>query len=460
MNNSQSTPFMTPSSAYFTPKEPGTKIFEIDDSDYISLMQSGELKEEYCDLGRVFDDIEVLRSDSASPTLQAFVKVKPGKATPEILAYLNKRRSQQKDTRIFVKLWPRETGSRGDSNRWYIEPIVYRYLKEKLIDTGITPNIMEYVSTGYCSDLFSDASNWLDETNLMDWKRRYMGLENVTKQVVDAKWGKLEEKNSGPLDGKVILIEKGEGSSLEDLIKSSFLNIVQNGTPLLRLKDFKCILFQVGYTLDQMHRIGVKHNDLHAGNVWINKRSEVTMEYDFEDNSGTSRSMRMRTKYVAKLYDFDLSAFTDSSIINSYLGVEGSGDLCDLFSICHNPDPLFDWLTLTVIARSKIIDIIEKIAGNFTMSAKTRKIINKELKELVEFLDDIIIEEKLRDPHGDYYRFPGRYCAVPGADGCEDPGKPVPKHMMKSYVDLYEEGKFDDIKSKATVTKNKKFPIQ
>jgi hypothetical protein len=105
------------------------------------------------------------------------------------------------------------------------------------------------------------------------------------------------------LDGacKTLITERGTDSLL-----SLFVNIRLKKIELSH-KDFYAILFQVYYTLEVFSRLGIRHNDLHFGNI-LYRRLSVPEDLYYEvdgDDGGDKIIVHLRTRYIVKIFDMD-----------------------------------------------------------------------------------------------------------------------------------------------------------
>lgn len=89
------------------------------------------------------------------------------------------------------------------------------------------------------------------------------------------------------------VIEKIKGISLHDFIDHS---------PKLDLETMLIILFQIVYTCHIMSHIGMAHNDLHFGNIFIETTSNTPICYKLD-----TFSVLMNVTHFVKIIDFDQS---------------------------------------------------------------------------------------------------------------------------------------------------------
>ena len=105
-------------------------------------------------------------------------------------------------------------------------------------------------------------------------------------------------------------------SNLETL--SDFIKVdLQNSEVHNRSKIMYNILFQIIYTLEVFNRVGIMHNDLHTGNIFIvmnnncfNKPNyrKTFKHYRFKSSDGTQFSVKLENiGFDVRIYDYDRS---------------------------------------------------------------------------------------------------------------------------------------------------------
>jgi hypothetical protein len=84
------------------------------------------------------------------------------------------------------------------------------------------------------------------------------------------------------------------------------------------LEDMYDILFQVVYTLECFRRLGLRHNDLHLGNVGIlhtTARQQLRYAVPAQADGGAATYVQLHTRYVVKLFDMDRSTDADPRVL-------------------------------------------------------------------------------------------------------------------------------------------------
>jgi hypothetical protein len=138
---------------------------------------------------------------------------------------------------------------------------------------------------------------------------------------------------------KILITKKAKGRKLQDWLQSD--EVPQQGK---QLQSFiKDILFQIAYTLLVFEDLGLMHNDLHAGNVFVEKL-ERPLHLAF--NVGTQTIVR-DVHYFVQIYDFDRSAkvrtkYNDLVLRNTYLDSE----FCETYGECNDFRRHADWFNV------------------------------------------------------------------------------------------------------------------
>ncbi len=369
-----------------------------------TLTEDYELDDMYCNIDQVFDDVRVLESQTASRTTQAIVKIRPSETNSLLNSYV-KNLPTTSGPNAFLKLSPM---NHDTLNKPTVEIAIYKYIDAVLIQPGVTPHLMKYVASAHCTQL-KNHLGWLPNINkiIEHWfERDEDANDGDTLLPIDV------IRNEVMKDGKLLIIELGQGQSLRELVRTATLSEYQ----------LKGILFQIGYTLRQLHLAGIRHNDLHDANVWINILKEPR-EFTYQLHDG--QYARIKTIYNVKIYDFDLSVFTNEVLVSE----DVRDEFCPSFGICHHPDPLHDWVT--------VIHHLYTRGDDDKVSPENQSLVTNTVFEIVE--DPTLLE-------GDYYIHMGHYCQMTDEDEC-DPQGTVPPNLIRSFEELWEGHYFSEFET-------------
>lgn len=163
------------------------------------------------------------------------------------------------------------------------EVMLYEYLN-KLVQMRVTPNLV--LSLGVYDCTFAEVARNTDP--------------QINEKLQKAALAIYKGKNVAPsLDDPVrfLLLERGRGKSLYDMLENKNLSESQ----------VVSLLFQVLYTLSALSDRGVRHADLHLGNVFVDRLSEPkTVLHYFPNPEKSENYMSVPTfGVVAKLFDWD-----------------------------------------------------------------------------------------------------------------------------------------------------------
>jgi hypothetical protein len=213
-------------------------------------------------------NIKVVKKESASDTVQMFGKID--------------------NIGVFIKLsfvlGPYDNGLD-------VETCIYKNIIKTLLLTKKTPHLINYINTQECNNI--------NELN-MDQKNKAILISEIDKMNFDfIKYNEPlinYEKNKK----QILITEKTEGMKLYEFIDEI----------TTQPEDILSIMLQIIYTLNIFNNIYLHHNDLHLGNIFIEELSQETEIYYATEpiENNPKQFIRLKTKYVAKIYDFDRSS--------------------------------------------------------------------------------------------------------------------------------------------------------
>ncbi len=175
-------------------------------------------------------------------------------------------------------------GERRD-NSLPLERTIYKQLLRPLLSNRRTPNLLRYY--GSFSESYGDARRALGEctATLDKWRER-----------VKAK----EVRDHGP-----------DGIRIRDVDTLTFVGLEHVRAHTLRrwlqtdrtYQELKSVLFQIIYTAECLYRVGIRHNDLHVGNVLIEENTNCDNIY-YRLSHDQLYALPVRSSLV-KICDFD-----------------------------------------------------------------------------------------------------------------------------------------------------------
>lgn len=254
-------------------------------------------------------------------------------------------------------------------------PFVMQYYDSGLCDTAdvISSITDEENRTKFCSCLFkalaanvtAHGSPPPTETPIPGPLQQYddprRALELIKKYMSDLD----TSKGFRPFNGNAyrmlfVMTERAQGRTLKDFILD----------PICTDRELMSIIAQLMWTLYRFEKVGVMHYDLHAENVKIDDLKTVGSWRLFFGH-GTRDFVSSRTRYMAKVYDWDFSAVipqsdssasfaecnTETTIKNSSLdGVHRCKLLnaCNRFVVGRDAVQILWWIQLCLVMRLQI----------------------------------------------------------------------------------------------------------
>ncbi len=219
-----------------------------------------------------------------------------------------------------------------DSSRY--KPILYETKLYQYISSFMlmfTPNILKSYGSIRCKKLQID---------------KFFGPKLPAKYKK-----KLEEIGCSNSDNNSdeFLINVLEYASLGDLYK-----VIQKDWQLFKLY-IKNIMFMVLYTLRCFNKFGLRHNDLHMGNILLfNIGSEVLYKFTIDETD-----YYIRTKYIPLLFDYDrASKFSQPALTNTSLD---QLDFCRTYGQCNSENYVTD--VVSFLCEMNRTTYLERILG-------------------------------------------------------------------------------------------------
>lgn len=137
-------------------------------------------------------------------------------------------------------------------------------------------------------------SGYIYEAFICKYFFDYMLKNNITPNLpfyYRTNIGKVDD------DYKINLFtEKMDGTTLKDFLKDNIINA----------DFFKIILFQIVYTLLCFQQMGIRHNDLHTSNIFIDTDIKGVIKYYINDN--VSYTVPITNVGLVKIFDMDFAS--------------------------------------------------------------------------------------------------------------------------------------------------------
>ena len=278
------------------------------------------------------------------------------------------------------------------NNAYSIEGKIYKRLSQYIVKHQ-TPHVMAFITYKECKNfmLFAKSIVRHKDNNYILYGKLLRYFEQINLDDYDLNTAQL------------LIIEKGQGESLGMSPPDGWVFSKER-----TIKEWKAVLFQVYYTLSQFSIDGIRHNDIHLNNIWIDDRVQNEFFIYF---------ISFDTYYVipvngmVKIFDFDNSSIPQEE--NTYL----TKNQCPAFGMCNSSNDKFDsftvaWYLFNVLADYLIIHNRDKEA------------------ELLTYVFELIV------PNPEWRtknccRFPSRICVING----DNLNAPIPKPDLDQNID-------------------------
>ena len=219
----------------------------------------------------------------------------------------------------------------GDTAASLIAPLEYeRRIYEKFINPlllqKITPNLRMFIGTVVCSiaSLTKAITNVVFKSKLVKLKKAY--IKRYRRKPVHAVSLVIEGFKKFEKIHYIVL-------ALNHKVNRDYSTTAKN----YATKNMASFLFQILYTLNCLKKMGLKHNDLHLGNVAIEANTKGTL---FHTNSimyvtaGNVKYVINAKNALVKLYDWDLG-FSAAVGNNETLDDNPEDGLCMDYGRCN-----------------------------------------------------------------------------------------------------------------------------
>lgn len=197
-----------------------------------------------------------------------------------------------------------------------VEAIFYNTVVVELLTQKMTPHLPK--------SYFHIITTTQFKNDLVDWNRNNKAFEKKLEEMVEYVVGDNDEfhttyyPNSSYIEKKnlseihLLCIEKISGGK-SVLPLYSYLQSFREKK--IDEKHFKSILFQILYTLYIFNRAGIRHNDLHGGNVLVKKLEQPVYHKYIVDVGNESVEFYLTLHYMVYVIDFDRVSVNNSELL-------------------------------------------------------------------------------------------------------------------------------------------------
>lgn len=287
-----------------------------------------------CNVLTKFDNIKLLSSQEKNSASKASI----------FLAEFNKKP-------IALKLFfdPKINRENYRDKSLLAEKAIYASVVNTLLLCGQTPHVLVFYAELQCKEYLTHL-----EKSDNQLEKQFFEEISVAKRKEENK--KLNFKLL-----KGFVIERCLGKSLTDMFSAEY---EPEHDQLLFDLHYLPVTFQILYTLALFSEIGLAHNDLHTGNILVERYDPPLVSRYLI----AGKLYEIKSKYMARFFDFDHSAkiatkYNDIKIENSKLT---AGKSCQNFGQCETPNIKGDMFTLMyyIYANNKnplLLSLIESI---------------------------------------------------------------------------------------------------
>lgn len=235
----------------------------------------------------------------------------------------------------------------------------------KLRYMGVTPNVLARVGT-YSLTTTND-------TKLFLYEPAIQAISNYSNYFLGA-----YDQAIRPRKETLPRVSKWERTKciMTSSVEFSLHSILMDYWLKPTREDMVGILYQIVHLMTWFEYIQMVHHDLHEGNIRVEYHAEPISLY-YQHKAG--QCVRLRTKYVVKIYDFDRSTIyknTDlgqgivvKQVLNSMTGFgvfNAKEDIFKLFFNLYKYDPKDEWKLSTLMIKLIPLHLI-RISKKFTM---------------------------------------------------------------------------------------------
>ena len=286
-------------------------------------IKSGELKIQNCNLPQWLNNFKVLGKCSASDT-------------SVVLAHT-------KDPKLQRGVSLKISYPGGYDNSLEIERGFYKIYFDFIQEQFFSPNVVTFYASFTC--------NTNDFRKIMTKDNNLSDLYKEQQILNKNQFESADEEDRKHLE--VLIIERTQGVILKNA--------------KLTNEDWVNVLFQILYTFEVFNRLGLRHNDAHLGNIFIDSldsSSPVSKAIYAVDKDSI---FKVNLQKMVKLFDLDLSgSYCDLAYIHpnyeevlQSINEEGlcentklSDDFCSAYGLCNDRNIYFDtFLTLGMITQ-------------------------------------------------------------------------------------------------------------
>lgn len=253
-----------------------------------------------------------------------------GSASSSVITFANLSvKCLHEDLDVAVKLSFARKQARDEDDSLEAERDFYEHLVPSLLVH--TPHLMLYIGTFECKSFRRQLKLMKTPVarSLMKYMNDLKSDESLTSQF------KLDH-------AYFLLTKKSGGKFLSEWIQRDYKKMRSDE----RILFINSVLTQIAYTLEVFRVVGFMHNDLHTGNVFVEKL-EKPFAYNLQIGVSADKFVKIVTPYFCRIYDFDHSS-KSATVANKYVRTNKllKNFLCSQAGECDKYTAKGDWFTL------------------------------------------------------------------------------------------------------------------
>ena len=298
-----------------------------------NAISSGDLKIDQCNLTQWLTDFKVLGKSSASNTSVVLASTHN--------YHLNRG--------VSIKI----AYKGGEDNSLDIERGFYKIFFDFIQQQFFSPNVVTFYASFSCSTK--------EFRKIMTKENKLKDLYKEDQLLNKLIWDDTHKDDRETLN--FLVIERTQGNALAKML------------PQLTGNELKSVLFQIIYTFEVFNRLGLRHNDAHLGNIFIDIldggspvgdaiyatevgvfKIDVTKMVKFFDLDLASTQLNCDKKGTPKINNAYIDIINELKHYDLCKNTKLDGEMCDEYGMCNNDlNEYFDsFLTLGNIMKQLI----------------------------------------------------------------------------------------------------------
>ena len=260
------------------------------------LIRTNKLKMQQCDYTNNFENLRLLQKDKLGLS-SSFVMT----GTVKVPATVSDGSGSRLKTDILLKLAFEQVfrvkRMRQYDNSLEVERNIYKRIVNPLMTRGHTPHVVAYYGELVCDTFWQTLQRLASENSTAEQILAYLKRNGR----------KLESNGYDVRKMRALITERSRGIDLRYFIVRTNGRLIQSNAA--QQSQFETIylpvLFQLFYTLLVFQQVGLQHNDLHAGNIFVDKLDAASRSVYKVDSK---QCYLHNSAFMVRIFDFDRAA--------------------------------------------------------------------------------------------------------------------------------------------------------